>query len=132
VDHFIRKYNREFNKRLTGVSPDALAALVDYRWPGNVRELQNVIERSVVLVEGPTIQLRDLPLDLMLADHATREGETSLLPLTDALDSFERQLVQRVLERVAGNQNEAARILGLHRNTLLRKLAKWKLSAPGA
>ncbi|HUG35588.1 MAG TPA: helix-turn-helix domain-containing protein, partial [Candidatus Limnocylindrales bacterium] len=129
VEHFMRRYNRQFNKRLTGVSPDALAALSDYAWPGNVRELQNVIERSVALIEGSLIQLQDLPLELMLPDQGGRSGEVPVLPLGAAMDHYERQLVKRVLDRAKGNQNEAARLLGLHRNTLLRKLARWKLSA---
>jgi DNA-binding NtrC family response regulator len=128
VEHFIRKYNRQFNKRLTGVSPDALATLSDYAWPGNVRELQNVIERSVALIEGALIQLQDLPLELMLPDQGGRSSEAPVLPLGPAMDHYERQLVKRVLDRAKGNQNEAARLLGLHRNTLLRKLARWKLS----
>src|SRR5919109_828799 len=57
VDHFLRRYSREFNKRVDGLSLDALAALKEYRWPGNVRELENVIERCVVLTEGPVVQL---------------------------------------------------------------------------
>src|SRR5437867_9153538 len=66
VDHFIRRDNRRFNKRLGGLSPEALTALQAYRWPGNVRELENVIERCVVLAEGPVIQLNDLSLDELL------------------------------------------------------------------
>jgi len=127
VEHFIKKYDQQFGKRLAGVSPEALAALEDYHWPGNVRELQNVIERSVALVEGPLIQLQDLPMDVMLGERHSRDGE-SALPLAAAVDQFERSLVQKVLDRVTWNQSEAAEILGLHRNTLLRKIAKWGLA----
>jgi two-component system response regulator AtoC len=130
ADHFIRKYDQQFGKRITGLSPDALAALEDYRWPGNVRELQNIIERSVALVEGPLIQLQDLPVDVMLGERQARDGEAPLLPLAVAVEQFEKNLVQRVLDRVRWNQNEAAGALGLHRNTLLRKIAKWRLAPP--
>ena len=130
VDHFVRKYNQRFGKRVSGLAPEALAALEDYRWPGNVRELQNVIERAVALGEGPMIQLEDLPMDVVMGERHLREGDAPALPLAEALDQVERQIVSRVLERVRWSQNEAAEILGLHRNTLLRKIAKWGLTPP--
>jgi DNA-binding NtrC family response regulator len=132
ADHFIRKYDREFKKHIEGVSPDALDALRDYPWPGNVREFQNVIERLVTLVDGPLIELKDLPLELTLTDNRARARGVDGLPLKKACEEFERQMVLRVLERARWNQSEAARVLGLHRNTLKVKLAKWKRrSAPG-
>jgi DNA-binding NtrC family response regulator len=128
VEHLVRKYDRQFGKHVAGASPAALAALQDYHWPGNVRELQNIIERAIALGEGPYIQPQDLPVDLMLGDRHAKEGAAPLLPLGAALDQFERSLVQRVLDRVKWNQTEAADVLGLHRNTLLRKITKWGLS----
>jgi DNA-binding NtrC family response regulator len=127
VDHFIRKYNQDFSKQIEAVAPDALACLQAYPWPGNVRELQNVIERSVALLDGPRIRLQDLPVDLMLPDPAYRARQTASLPLRQACEQFEQQIVLRVLERVRWNQTEAARLLNLHRNTLKLKLAKWKM-----
>ena len=111
----------------TGVAPDALACLQEYSWPGNVRELQNVIERWLALVEGPTIQLEDLPVDLMLPDPGGRARPARRSRSEQACEQFERQIVLRVLQRVGGNQSEAARLLDLHRNTLKLKLAKWKM-----
>jgi len=128
VDHFLRRYSREFNKRVDGLSRDALAALKEYRWPGNVRELENVIERCVVLTEGPVVHLNDLPLDVLLPDHRLEVRQAERLPLKQAAEQFERQVVLRIMERVKGNQSEAARILGVHRNSLKRMLARWKSS----
>jgi DNA-binding NtrC family response regulator len=125
VDHFIRRYNREFGKRIQGLTPEAIIALRAYRWPGNVRELQNVVERSVVLVDGPLIGVEDLPLELSLG--APGATETDVLPLNEASDRFERQIVLRTLDRVNGNVSEAARMLGLHRNSLKAKLDRWKI-----
>src|SRR5438132_380827 len=131
VDHFIRRDNRRFHKRVEGLSPEALAALNAYRWPGNVRELENVIERCVVLAEGPVIQLNDLPLDVSLPQQATKVRAAEALPLNEATDQFERQIVLRVLERVGWNLTEAGRILEIHRNSLRVKLARWGIRAPG-
>jgi len=100
--------------------------LLDYDWPGNVRELENIIERSVALATGPVISLRDLPLDLALPDAAARSDEPGL-SLREARARFERQFILRVLEGADWNQSRAARLLGLHRNTLIAKLAGWGL-----
>jgi DNA-binding NtrC family response regulator len=127
VAHFIRRYNHEFGKCIQGLTPEAAEALRAYRWPGNVRELQNVVERSVVLVDGPMIGVDDLPLELSLGAAGTAETDT--LPLNEASDRFERQIVVRTLDRVDGNVSEAARVLGLHRNSLKAKLDRWKIRA---
>jgi len=131
VEHFIRRDNRRFHKHIEGLSPEALAALNAYRWPGNVRELENVIERCVVLAEGPVIQLNDLPLDVSLPQQATKVRAAETLPLNEATDQFEQQIVLRVLERVGWNLTEAGRILEIHRNSLRVKLARWGIRAPG-
>jgi DNA-binding NtrC family response regulator len=128
VEHFIRKYAREFKKEVRGISRGALPALHAYDWPGNVRELENIIERSVALATRPVIRLEDLPLDLALHDSGLRgPGEASAGPLTlrEARDRFEQAYVLRVLERENWNQSRAARSLGVHRNTVIARLAGW-------
>jgi len=127
VEHFIRRYNHEFGKRIQGLTPEALDALCAYRWPGNVRELQNVVERSIVLVDGPLIGVDDLPLELSVG--ASGPPRSDAVPLNEATDRFERQIVLRTLDRVDGNVSEAARALGLHRNSLKAKLDRWKIRA---
>ncbi|MBI4607938.1 MAG: sigma-54-dependent Fis family transcriptional regulator, partial [Candidatus Rokubacteria bacterium] len=125
VDHFIRKYNHEFGKEVRGISRGALPMLLNYSWPGNVRELENIIERSVALATGPVLSLDNLPLDLALANHAGPGAADAPPTLKVAREQFELQFILRVLERVEWNQSRAARLLGLHRNTLLAKLAAW-------
>src|SRR5437773_1817639 len=125
VEHFVERFNRELGKRIEGLTPEALAALKEYPWPGNVRELQNVIERSVALMEAGPIGLNDLPTDLLLPDLRVRVKQAENLPLKTATDEFERQIVMRVLERVQWNRSEASRILGIHRNSLKMKLTRW-------
>jgi transcriptional regulator with PAS, ATPase and Fis domain len=132
AEHFIRKYNRQFHKQIAGVAPAALEILERYRWPGNVRELENIIERSLALGEGPLIEPRDLPLDLMLPDTrgAGQSGDDTRLK--EARDQFERQLILQVLERVQWNRSEAARLLGMHRNSLKAKLEAWGFRGPAS
>jgi two-component system response regulator AtoC len=127
VDHFVKKYTREFKKEVRGVSQGALPALEAYDWPGNVRELENVIERSVALATRPVILLEDIPLDLAMHDAAQPRsiGEPALLPLKEARERFEQAYVLRALEREDWNQSRAARSLGVHRNTLIARLAAW-------
>ncbi len=132
ADHFIRKYSREFKKDVRGISRGALPALTAYDWPGNVRELENIVERSVALATRAVIRLDDLPLDLAMHDgdgRATAEAEPQAQALTltlkEARDRFEQAYVLRALERENWNQSRAARSLGVHRNTLLARLAAW-------
>jgi two-component system, NtrC family, response regulator AtoC len=130
VEHFVRRFNDEFKKHVQGFTREALDLLVSYSWPGNVRELQNAVERAMVLVDGAWIGPADLPLDVTVAPGrpgSWHAAETLRMDLNQASDRFERVIVQRVLEEVGGNVSEAARVLGLHRNSLRMRLARWKL-----
>jgi DNA-binding NtrC family response regulator len=132
VEHFVRKIARECHRDVRAVSAGALEVLTRYDWPGNVRELENVIHRAVVLARGPALHLQDIPFDVALPETGPRvDGEESGLPLRDACDRFERHYVLRALEQVHWNVSRAARVLGVHRNTILAKLAGWNIHRPG-
>jgi DNA-binding NtrC family response regulator len=126
--HFVRRFSRALNRRIEGFTPEALTVLTQYAWPGNVREFQNIVERLVAVVEGPMISVNDLPLDLLVPEPRAGMGETPALPLKRAAEEFQRQIVLRVLERVRWNRSEAARILGVHRNSLTLMLSRWGLA----
>jgi DNA-binding NtrC family response regulator len=130
--HFVRKIARECHRDVRDVSSGALDALTRYGWPGNVRELENVIHRAVVLARGPVIQLQDVPLDVAMPETSRLEETAAATPLREACDHFERQYVLRVLERAHWNVSRAARLLGVHRNTILAKLASWGVRRPGS
>jgi two-component system, NtrC family, response regulator AtoC len=129
ADHFVKKYSREFKKDVRGISRTALPALTAYDWPGNVRELENIIERSVALATRPVILMEDLPLELAMQGTSpprnAREPSGLTLTLKEARDRFEQAYVLRVLEHEDWNQSRAARRLGVHRNTLIARLAAW-------
>jgi len=130
VEHFVRKVARECRRDVRGVSAGALDVLARYDWPGNVRELENVIHRAVVLARGAVIQLQDVPLDVALPETGSRLAEDTGLPLREAWEQFERQYVLRVLEGAQWNVSRAARLLGVHRNTVLAKLSGWGIQRP--
>jgi two-component system response regulator AtoC len=128
VEHFIAKYNREFARKVKGFSAGATAALYQYDWPGNVRELENVIERAVALAQSETISLRELPLEIsILGGDVIEDIQKAGLTLREARSHFERQYILNILEKVQWNQTEAARVLGLHRNTLAWKLQRLRI-----
>ena len=125
--HFID----QLSERLGSPAPDIPAGvaqlLLDYDWPGNVRELQNCVERLVVLAEGDTISEGDLPPRIRrfrAREHtviASTADPSSLLPLAEV----ERRYVLEVLKAAGGSRSVAARLLGIDRKTLYRKLARW-------
>jgi DNA-binding NtrC family response regulator len=114
VHHFIRKHNAGY--QVEGIRPDALDLLIDYAWPGNVRPLEAVVERATILRKAGFIQPRDLPAEIV-----ERGGQ----PSARSLDEMERDYIQRVLAECGGNQSRVARILGINRRTLYRKLRKY-------
>jgi two-component system, NtrC family, response regulator AtoC len=132
AEHFIQRASRLLHKDVVGIAPAALELLQAHSWPGNVRELQNLIERSVALVDAPLIEVKDLPLEVMLTDARAPVDPQTSLPLREARERFEREVILRVLDRVRWNQSEAARLLGMHRNSLKAKLAAWGIDTAGA
>jgi PAS domain S-box-containing protein len=99
---------------------DVVAALTGYAWPGNLRELRNTVERALILGRGERLDLALLPPEIA---HGEKRASQPAPPET--LDAVERGHVQRVLDSVAGNRTLAAKVLGISRSTLNRKLAAW-------
>jgi DNA-binding NtrC family response regulator len=132
VDHFVQKIARECGRNVNGVSIAARELLSKYDWPGNIRELENMIHRAVVLSSGPILQLHDFPMDVAMPLAGSRLSEGINLPLKEATEEFERQYVLRVLDQVQWNVTGASRLLAVHRNTIITKLAAWGLHRPGS
>ncbi|MCC7537063.1 MAG: sigma-54-dependent Fis family transcriptional regulator [Deltaproteobacteria bacterium] len=140
--HFVEERNRRHNRRVSGVTPEAMSLLCAYGWPGNVRELQNVVERIVVLKGQGSIEVRDLPERIRSAPPNARStvppssAPLMLLPedgidLRDVLDQLEHHLIRQALERAGGNKNRAAALLRLQRTTLVEKLKRRGLAQAG-
>ena len=123
--HFLRRYSNETKKSFSEISPDALERLCAYGWPGNVRELANVIERAVVLGQGPRIDPHDLSPRIVAARSESRSERISY---RDAMDAYRRQLVMSALAQAQGNRAAAARALGLHEKYLLRLLKSLRIT----
>jgi DNA-binding NtrC family response regulator len=125
AEAFLARAAARTGRAVRGLDAGSARSLLGHAWPGNVRELENAIERGVALARGEQILPEDLPPRLREAPAAPRahtvEAVSALLPL----DEIERQHVLRVLEAVSGNKREAARILGVDRKTLYRKIERW-------
>ena len=116
IDHFLRINAERSGKPAKSFSKEAVKTLVEYDWPGNVRELQNLVERCFTISRESVIQLQDI--SILRVTKPKIDG----LSLKDAVDAFEQEYINEVLESVHGNRTQAASILGVHRNTLLSKL----------
>ena len=112
---------------LKAIHPDALRVLLRYRWPGNVRELEHVIERAVIVAEGPQITVDDLPPIVQGTDRQPASS-TFTIPPHHTLAEIEKLAILQTLERTRGNKRKAAHILGVYRPTLYSKLKKYCLA----
>jgi DNA-binding NtrC family response regulator len=116
ADYFLRHFGLETKKTFSEITEDALQKLCAYSWPGNVRELANVIERGVVLGDGPRFTVDHLPSRVI--GNGTLSPPTQ--PFHDAVNSHRRALIVNALARAQGNRATAAKALGLHRSHLLK------------
>lgn len=127
VEHFIAELSRQHGLTPVRFTPAALRLLEEYAWPGNVRELRNLCERMLVLRGGHEIGPTNLPPEIC-ARGATSGDSFELPPTGIHLETLERQLITQALARTRGNRSQAARLLGLSRDTLLYRLKKHALA----
>jgi DNA-binding NtrC family response regulator len=139
VGHFLRSLSKDIGREVHSISPEALEALGRHHWPGNVRELQNVVHRSLLACRGDEITLSDLPPDIrelalpaILPSVAVNGNgaryheptEEDIVPLRE----LERRAIQRALRATHGSVGRAAKLLGIGRATLYRRIATLDLS----
>ena len=123
VERFVHKYTEELGSAVSSITEAAMEVLIAHDWPGNVRQLENVIERSVLLCEGTTLDAADIKLDRSTS-APPQAGSTVFLPEGVTLDEHERALIREALHRASGNKSHAARLLGLSRNALRYRLTQ--------
>ncbi|MDR3217422.1 MAG: sigma-54 dependent transcriptional regulator [Dysgonamonadaceae bacterium] len=111
-EYFIEKFAHKYKKKISGLSPEAKAKIMQYTWPGNVRELQNVMERAVILSQDK----------LLMAGSITLQTEKKKESENLNLESMERTAIEKALKRSDGNINKAAELLGISRYILYRKI----------
>ena len=128
AQHFVEQYAIRSDKQIAGISNSASEKLLNYTWPGNIRELRNIIERAVVLTRYEKISVDDLPEKIR--NYKTSQflvgsdNPSELVPIQEV----EHRYILHVLKTVGGNKTLAARVLGLDRKTLYRKLQHYKIS----
>ncbi len=124
VEHLLARHSQVIGKRFTGVTHEAMQLLRACPWRGNVRELENVLQRAVILGDGPLVTLDDFPPDLMPADG----DPTAIDELGEAVKRFEKQHIERILRQTV-DKREAARRLGMGLSSLYRRIAELGIQA---
>ena len=133
AEHFLNLSRQRTARNIRKLSDAAMQLLEQYAWPGNVRELENTIERAVLLARSDEILPRDLPARVCGLPSEQRPGGSRLpdagIDLRNAVESFENGLIRQALERTKWNKNQAARLLGLNRTTLVEMLKRKRIEA---
>lgn len=122
VRHFLNRFNTRSQKKVQGISPEALDCLDRYHWPGNVRQLENVIERAFALGVDKIIQAEDLPLEIREITQQ-KVGTAKIRTLRDN----EIALIKSALVKTNGNRAKAAELLGVNTSTIYRKIEKYQI-----
>jgi len=135
IGHFLAQFNKEYSKKIKGFEEDAMEILTQYDWPGNVRELENVVERIVALAKEDIISKESLPKELLMSEAAEKiftmykgKGKRETIKKeSKSLEEGEKESIRKALKEAKGNKIEAAKTLGIHRNTLTKKIKQYGL-----
>jgi len=123
ASHFLKRYSERCGKEITGFSDEAIGLLTSYEYPGNIRELENIVEHAVSMTRGPEIKIENLPEDLANYDLFTFHGREDRIK---TLEELEKEYIRWVLGRAENKKTVAAKILGIDRASLYRKLKRFE------
>ncbi|SFR02126.1 sigma 54-interacting transcriptional regulator [Desulfoscipio geothermicus] len=124
IDHFIKRFNKQFGRRVTGIDQEAMVILRNHRWPGNIRELENVVERAFNILEDDKIRKEHLPLYLQSTRKYKGMHRGGLHHL---IEEIEREAILDALKACGGNKHQAASLLGISRAGLYKKMNRYEL-----
>ena len=122
IDHFITRYCTKNNRKPVEITNTALQKLQTYLWPGNIRELQNMVERLVIMTSGNSITEKELPHYFFESQKVVSTGDLESLTLKAFRENTDREYIKSTLQQCQGNVSEAARILGVERTNLHKKM----------
>jgi two-component system nitrogen regulation response regulator NtrX len=129
INHFLTRFCLKNNRHPVTVDPEVVEILKTYHWPGNIRELQNVVERLLILSEGEKIGIRHLPQNLLAAPAAIVDSAAGELSLKQVREAAERRFIEACLKKCGGNVSEAARLMGIERTNLHKKIKILKIDS---
>ncbi|WP_421829467.1 sigma-54-dependent transcriptional regulator [Larkinella sp.] len=126
AEHFLKQYRKQYNRKVTSISPALTRQLQQYRWPGNIRELQHAIERAVILAQGNVLEPEDFYFGTSTPAAIPTDKD---LPFQENLqiEDMEKKMIQQAMQKYHGNITDIARELGLSRQALYRRLEKYGL-----
>jgi DNA-binding NtrC family response regulator len=127
AEHFFKKHEKNYNKTVTSIEPEAMDALMKYSWPGNVRELENLVEMLLAYSKSPVVRFSDLPERIIESSAPVKPG--ALGDQVYTLKEAERQLIINALAKSKGNKSLAAHMLGISRKSLYKKLLDYGIQA---
>jgi DNA-binding NtrC family response regulator len=127
VGQFVREFNRRHNKKVTKLNPIVLRKIMDLPWKGNIRELKNVIERAVLLADGPVIDGQCFTTGEISGNARDDHTPSEPVVLKKAVAEAEKMAIRRALKLAGGNRSKAAVFLGIGRRTLYDKLAAYQI-----
>lgn len=132
IDYFLKKHTRDTSRLIRGLSPDTRRLMQNYAWPGNVRQLESAIERAILLCEGDTITVEDMPTELKQETPAAAAGAFKLPAEGISFEDVEKDLIMQAMNQTDYNITKAAKLLGMTFRTLQYRLEKFGIKKTGS